>query len=95
MNPDFRSPFKNPFADPEPKPSREERINKIIRDTIILIIIAYICGMFYSNGKETGRHEALREIAPISNDLAMMQSYLREQGIYMFEQEEIRQLQGR
>jgi hypothetical protein len=95
MTPDFSYSFKNPFADPEPKPSREEQINKIIRDTIILIIIACICGMFYSNGKETGRHEALREIAPISNDLARMQSYLQEHGIYMFEQEEIRQLQGR
>jgi hypothetical protein len=95
MTPDFSYSFKNPFGDDKPVEPKLTGPQRIIRDTIILIIIAYICGMFYSNGKETGRHEALREIAPISNDLARMQSYLQEHGIYMFEQEEIRQLQSR
>lgn len=69
-------------------------LQSILMVGMILAALAVFCGGFYYDGVEAGRREALREVARISNDPATMKGYLQEQGFYMFEQGEIRQLQG-
>lgn len=58
----------------------------------VSIVWVIICMAYYNEGKEAGQQEALRQIAPISNSLPLMKSHLQEHGIYMFEEDELRDL---
>lgn len=78
----------------EAAPTKPTGLQRILRDTIVVGLAAWVCSMFYYNGKEEGRREALRQIAPISNSLPLMKSHLQENGIYMFEEEELTQFKA-
>lgn len=84
---------------PEPRVGFREHMKGLWEDCgqgiAVSIVWVFICMNYYDEGKEIGQREALRQIAPISNSLPLMKQHLQEKGIYMFEEEELRELQGR
>lgn len=84
MSPDFRSAFKNPFADPETDEEIQRRKAKEKQDGIIFVIAVIACAVFYNFGKQDGKEEAqrqtLREVSRIAEDHTLLTEYLRERG---------------
>lgn len=80
MTPNASTIATNPFADPKPLKWYQRPLENTIMSTIGLILAAWVCGMFYMNGKEKGRHQALREVSRIAEDHALLTEYLRQRG---------------
>ena len=84
MSLDFRSSFRNPFADPETDEDIQRRKAKHQQDAIIFVIAALLCAVFYDSGRKEGKEEAqrqtLREVSRIAEDHALLTEYLRERG---------------
>jgi len=72
----------------KPKMTRETVLNH----SVTLAVGAFCCWAFYEDGMKKGHRQALQEVAPISHSPVMLNEYLEEKGIYMFDEEELRAL---
>lgn len=91
--------FNRPYAEPETYDAiqrREEKQRKEVNGAYIvgLIFCVFLYFLGKQQGQQAGRQEVLAEIAPISNSLPRMKSYLQTNGVYMFTERELQELQA-